>query len=724
MSQDTDAMQVVWSDSPSTSQQPGVGRGPAGPASGACAVTHPEQLQHLKNRLLSVAQRVPNPGRPATAGHGQQMQADQLLEGLLGKGRAGRAAAVHVPAAAVAGASRGSPVGPGAEPAAALTAGAESGSASQLHRTPGTGLGGILAGRARLGCGSVGAGGGKHTPATGITRGPDSSDRTTGSRQQRLPGSTRHAGGAWGGSSTGRRRYAGQKRKVLLDLLEQVENYVQGGSGEQGLGPTEEGEEEEEPGMRVAGSAMDRQEEGQEEQLLPQQPEGEAFIVGGHTANKENASQQANSPRVRPFKPGSSEEGDDVASGPAASQPAAPPVSSQQLMPPPGVPRQPAPLPGTAQQHAGAGGVAHGDAWEAAGPGQPLPAGAPSAAGLAAAAQAAAAPAGPVQEADTDDDVMAALQFELLSQIEQCKAGGGSQGARHLAQRQPAARPVARPTAAAAALAALCGAAQRAAATQPPVRQEPLPLPPESGWACGAPPSTQPAVGQPAGQLTGALGAPPQRSRPPQVRDRLAEAALAAAAQAAAAPAVAPADMRAPPPTQPVQQEDDGWVGTMRAHAGAAAPAGAVEAAQPAAVLAAAHPPKQPLASPYGHSPRPSPSPAPNPPTGAAGAAPGDAGAEGSGAAALAASDSWDDDGLDTALLDEVEAAALRDRADRSLKGEPSSSGGAAVPPAGQQQGEVPRAQEEQHQQQPGGRPLYPGDREEVGACLADWLAA
>lgn len=171
MSQDTDAMQVVWADSPGSSSQPR-GRGPsnlgrAGDGRGPPSVgAGPQELLAIKQRLISAAQRprdVRRPGGAAgamfaagsgpaggVAGAARLLQSEQLLEGLLARplqhaasGAAGAAGTAQEQPALSAGPSElGGAVGGGGP-----------------HRTPGTHLRSILKRR-----GSAG----RHTPASSV----------------------------------------------------------------------------------------------------------------------------------------------------------------------------------------------------------------------------------------------------------------------------------------------------------------------------------------------------------------------------------------------------------------------------------------------------------------------------------------------------------------------------------------------------------------------------
>ncbi|KAL4448106.1 hypothetical protein ABPG75_005325 [Micractinium tetrahymenae] len=230
MSQDTDAMQVVWADSPgSSSQPPGRGRSNLGRGGGgrrlpgaAGAGSGPQELHAIKQRLISAAQRPRDVRRPggaagavfsvgggaagAVAGAARLLHSEQLLEGLLARPQ--------------------QPAGPaaGAAPAAvAQEQSALSGGPSELgagvggggpHRTPGTHLRSILK---RRGGGPAGSAS-RHTPGSSV--------------HFSLNGdSTSKKGRRAGAGSSGKKRQAGQKRKALLDLLEQVESLVHSGGG-------------------------------------------------------------------------------------------------------------------------------------------------------------------------------------------------------------------------------------------------------------------------------------------------------------------------------------------------------------------------------------------------------------------------------------------------------------------------------------------------------------
>lgn len=267
-------MQVVWQESPGASSQPlgrtlsnlgrtGVAGGP-GPGLGA------QEFSAIKQRLISAAQkprdvrRPPGPALAAAAGARMQQQSEQLLEGLLARQQPAGAAAQQQQQHS------------GQSAAASGDAGAACGASA--HRTPAAHLRGILK---RRGSGPGGSGG--RTPVSSVKF------TTTGSG---CKGGRSARGGAAGGhlGSSGKKRQAGQKRKALLELLEQVENIVQSG------GSSPEGGEE------------DQEEQQQQHQHRQMRPPAVPAVGGdgGTASDKENAA---------------------AATGP---------TGSQQLMPPPG----------------------------------------------------------------------------------------------------------------------------------------------------------------------------------------------------------------------------------------------------------------------------------------------------------------------------------------------------------------------------------------------------
>lgn len=177
MSQDTDAMQVVWHDSPSSSsQQPGrslsnLGRAGAGGATagnragaGSAPAKGAQELNAIKQRLISAAQRPRDvrraggsaaafgSGAAAASAAARLLQSEQLLEGLLARQQPAAAAAASAAAQEHSGVTGGT---------------SEPGAAGGPHRTPGAHLRSILKGRRGAGGGGV-APAGRHTPASSV----------------------------------------------------------------------------------------------------------------------------------------------------------------------------------------------------------------------------------------------------------------------------------------------------------------------------------------------------------------------------------------------------------------------------------------------------------------------------------------------------------------------------------------------------------------------------
>ena len=572
-------MQVVWHDSPGASSQhqartvSNLGR-PAAAPRGAAVGGGAQELSAIKQRLISAAQKprdVRRPG-PPLPGAGRLQQSEQFLEGLLA-----RQQQQQPDVAALAGAAPPPPAEhsnhSGAHSDLAVAGGGSGGGA---HRTPATHLRGILK---RRGGGSGGRG--RQTPASSVKF---SLNQSSGKR-------ARHRGGAGAphAGSSGKKRQAGQKRKALLDLLEQVESIVSSGpsprSGDEGQG-----------GQQTPGGAR---------LAAPAPPADDP----GAVSDKENSADAA--PAGRPC---SSQE---QAGGGAAAPPAhAGPTGSQQLMPPPGGVRC------CGGQQAVATSSHHGQQ-----PPQqvPEPAAAAAVAGPQRAQQRplATAQVGQTQgsggsggsggfagDDDEEDALMARLELELLTQVE---------------QRQAAAR---------------------------------------HGWPAQPERSAPAAKGAP---LCGAYAQP-------------APARLQAAPPAAQHPAAAVQQQR--------QQQ-------QRRQAAAAAqprplPRSPYDKALKAQALTAQALPKGAPAAP--------------------GTAPGAAPAAAVCTAALQGSDSsWDDDGFDAHLLDQFEAAALKERAGRSGQGQPSAGGsdGAGGTAAAEDGSRPPTAAA-------AAAAAYPGDRAEV----------
>eukprot|EP00887_Chlorella_sp_A99_P004604 scaffold4.g4604.t1 len=481
MSQDTDAMQVVWSDSPSVSQATAVGGGvpaPGGPPA--------DRFVEVKNRLISAAQRPREPARGAAARHGRvaaALQGDTLLEGLFRRPAPPQEQQHHQRQQQKQG--EGGPPEP-----AVLSAGrADVAAASQPQRTPATGL----RGRLRRAGGLLG-GGARHTPASG----PDwSGGRHTGTRLRRLHGS---AGAGAGGGSAGRVRLAGQRRKQLLELLEAAMDVVQRGAGgaEAVPAPEQQQQQQQQQGQGQGQEQVREQEEPRAGTPRAGTPPPASHAAQAGEEGKENASQHANSPAApRPPKPASQ---DDGAGGGL--------VGSQQLMPPPGALRL-----------------------------------APSAA-CQGQAQRAAAPATQQQQAsgwddDEEEELMANLEHELLSQIEACRPAAAAARPpppqQQQQQQQWQLQPPCRPGAAPAPAQRPAPPAVAADVVGPPGRG-PLELPPTQPVIQAAEAGSRAEQGRVPAVAPG--GAPPPSPRQPP-RSPYSPAGAAGAAPAAASPPAA-----------------------------------------------------------------------------------------------------------------------------------------------------------------------------------------
>lgn len=318
-------MQVVWHDSPgdgSSHARPRpfsmLGRttstAPAAAAAAATAAAKaaaggPTELTAIKQRIISVAQKPRDTRRlgAAPVGHGGRMQSEQFLEGLLA-----RQGLQQPNGGGTSHQQKRTPDGTTA-PEYSAQSGAPSDTGAGMEalshcpssqRTPGTHLRGILkrpvSGGGGSGGRSVGGIGGKHTPASSVKF------RLHGSSGRRKPGAAPHSG------SGGRQRHAGQKRKALLDLLEQVKLTIVQPAGQAEQQGQQQGEQAVSPGGALCGAAA-----------------AGASVCGdpGALSDKENSADGGSR---------SQEGAAAVGTAAAAASAYAGPTGSQQLMPPPG----------------------------------------------------------------------------------------------------------------------------------------------------------------------------------------------------------------------------------------------------------------------------------------------------------------------------------------------------------------------------------------------------
>ena len=247
MSQDTDALCVVWHDSPGASQ---LGPAALGRISGGGGASQQQQqpppsapqqdFRAIKQRLISAAARPRGPlaarggGQPLLAGGrpaGADAGADAMLEGLFSHMQQQQQAAAAAP-------RPGGRPGGGSTLAAVPECSVFSGSLSVdaggggAHRTPATHLKGILKKGGAPGSQPQAGGAQRLTPASGVKFSLGGAGGVSSTAKLGAGRSTGRAHGGGGGGAARARRQSGQKRKALLELLEQVESLVQVGGAE------------------------------------------------------------------------------------------------------------------------------------------------------------------------------------------------------------------------------------------------------------------------------------------------------------------------------------------------------------------------------------------------------------------------------------------------------------------------------------------------------------